>query len=65
MGKAMAVQSARFGRAGGPGGAHRVARLSTFAGHDMPGKAKLHTSRTPQARPVEGQSLFVGGDKGM
>ncbi|KAB5570062.1 pyridoxal phosphate-dependent transferase [Coniochaeta sp. 2T2.1] len=62
MGKAMAVQSARFTRAGATG-AHRVAGLSTFAGHDKPGKAKLHTSRTPQARPVEGQSLFVAGDK--
>ncbi|KAH8910052.1 5-aminolevulinic acid synthase [Coniochaeta sp. PMI_546] len=62
MGKAMAVQSARFSRAGVTG-AHRVAGLSTFAGHDKPGKAKLHTSRTPQARPVEGQSLFVAGDK--
>lgn len=63
MGKAMAVQSARFSRAGVTG-AHRVAGLSTFAGHDKPGKAKLHTSRSPQARPVEGQSIFVAGDKG-
>jgi len=63
MGKAMAVQSARFTGAGVTG-AHRVAGLSTFAGQNKTGKAKLHTSRTHHARPVEGQSLFVGGDKG-
>lgn len=63
MGKAMAVQSARFTRAGVTG-AHRVARLSTFPTQDKTGKAKLHTSRSQQAQPLEGQSLFLGGDKG-
>lgn len=59
MGKAMAVQSARFGRAG-----VHVAGLSSFAGQGKAGKAKLHTSRTQQAQPLENQ-LFPGGEKGM
>jgi len=63
MGKAMAVQSARVGRAV-VSGAHRVAGLSTFAGQDKPGKAKLHTSRIQQAQPLVGQSLFAARDKG-
>jgi hypothetical protein len=63
MGKAMAVQSARFGRAG-VAGTQRVAGLSTFSGQDKPGKAKLHTSRPTLAQPLEGQSLFGTRDKG-
>lgn len=58
MGKAMAVQSARLGHAGIPGG---VAALSTRSGPAKACKANLHTSRAQEAQAVEG-SLFR--DKG-
>ncbi|KAK1769172.1 pyridoxal phosphate-dependent transferase [Phialemonium atrogriseum] len=58
MGKALAVQSARFGRAGIPG-AHPIARASTFSGDSgRAQKAKLHTGRSSQAQPIDAQSLF-------
>lgn len=59
MGKAMVVQSARFGRAGIPA-AHPVAGISTYpSGSDARArKARLHTGRSTQAQPVEGQPLF-------
>ncbi|RKU43597.1 mitochondrial 5-aminolevulinate synthase [Coniochaeta pulveracea] len=57
MGKAMAVQSARFTRAG-----TQVAGVSSFAGQGKTAKAKLHTSRSAHAQPVEGQ-LFRGTEK--
>lgn len=63
MGKALVVQSARFGRAGIPA-AHPVAGVSTFPGGDgRARKAKLHTSRSAQAQPIDGQSLFNSGIK--
>jgi 5-aminolevulinate synthase len=63
MGKAMAVQSARFGRPGFPA-AHAIAGLSTMSTQSKAAKAKLHTSRTNQALPVESQTLFSGQEKG-
>ena len=59
MGKALAVQSARFGRAPLPTSAAAVARLSTVTG----GRAKLHTSRFKEARAVDGP-LYHAREKG-
>ena len=64
MGKALAVQSARFGRCPLPGSAATAARLSTIAGgQGKGGKAKLHTSRSNEARAVDGP-LFNTREKG-
>lgn len=50
MGKAMAVQSARVGRHG----AASVAGLHTAAaGHGKTAKARIHTSRSQEARAVD------------
>jgi 5-aminolevulinate synthase len=57
MGKALAVQTARTGKMG-LGGA---AAIRAFSGKVNSGKAKLHTSRSHEARAVEG--IFVN-DKG-
>ncbi|KAJ9150711.1 5-aminolevulinate synthase [Pleurostoma richardsiae] len=61
MGKALAVQSAKFGRSGMAGPVH-VAALSTLPAHGKAGKAKLHTSRAQEARAVE-SPLFKSHEK--
>lgn len=58
MGKALAVQSAKFGRVGGGVGIAGLSTHSVAAGHHvgrMGGKARgLHTSRSQEARAVDG-----------
>jgi 5-aminolevulinate synthase len=49
MGKALAVQSARSGMA--PAAA---AGFRSFSSQSKPGKAKIHTSRSHEARAVDG-----------
>lgn len=44
MGKAMAVQSSKYGAA---------AAIRSFSGQSKTGKAKIHTSRNQEARAVE------------
>jgi 5-aminolevulinate synthase len=61
MGKALAVQTAKDGRMR-IGGAAAIGAIRTYSGKVSSGKAKLHTSRSHEARPLEG-SLFVN-DKG-
>ncbi|KAK4169214.1 pyridoxal phosphate-dependent transferase [Cladorrhinum sp. PSN259] len=61
MGKAMAVQSARIGHAGIPTVASRAA-MSTTSGHGKTSKAKLHTSRSQEAQPIEG-AIFNNHEK--
>ncbi|KAK3302121.1 pyridoxal phosphate-dependent transferase [Chaetomium strumarium] len=53
MGKAMAIQSARLGHAGGFPGVATKAAMSTFPGNNKTGKAKLHTSRAQEAQAVD------------
>ncbi|KAK3380051.1 pyridoxal phosphate-dependent transferase [Lasiosphaeria ovina] len=54
MGKAMAVQSARLGSNHHQHAGFHGAATSTFAGHrERSGKARLHTSRSKDARAVE------------
>ncbi len=60
MGKALAIQTAKSGKMG-LGGAGAVATIRAFSGKANTGKAKLHTSRSHEARAVEG--IFVN-DKG-
>lgn len=50
MGKALAIQSARNGMTG----AASVVGIRSFSGHAKPGKAKIHTSRSQEARAVDG-----------
>lgn len=54
MGKAMAVQSSKYGAAAG---------LRAFSGQAAKGKAKIHTSRNQEARAVD-SPLFEGRDAG-
>lgn len=49
MGKALAVQSARSGMAGAA-----VAGVRAFSGQHKTGRAKIHTSRSHEARAMEG-----------
>ncbi|KAI1505603.1 5-aminolevulinate synthase precursor [Biscogniauxia marginata] len=53
MGKALAVQSARVGCKTGMAGTAAVSGLRNFSGHSRPGKAKIHTSRSHEARAVD------------
>ncbi|KAK3295986.1 pyridoxal phosphate-dependent transferase [Chaetomium fimeti] len=62
MGKAMAVQSARVGHAAGFPSVAAKAGMSTFHGHAKTGKAKLHTSRSKEAQPVDG-AVYSGHEK--
>lgn len=55
MGKALAVQSAKY--SAGP------SSFRPFSGHVKPGKAKIHTSRNHEAQAVD-HPLFERGDKG-
>lgn len=48
MGKAMAVQSSKYGAAAG---------IRAFSAHSKTGKARLHTSRNQEARAVESPLL--------
>ncbi len=61
MGKALAVQTAKSGKMGF-GGASAIGAVRAFSGKVNSGKAKIHTSRVQEARPLEG--IFVN-DKGM
>lgn len=57
MGKALAVQSAKFGRVGGGVGIAGLSTHAISAGHHTGrmGKARgLHTSRSQEARAVDG-----------
>jgi 5-aminolevulinate synthase len=63
MGKAMAVQSARLGHAGGFTGVAAKATMSTLPGHSKTGKAKLHTSRAQEAQAVD-TPVLGGREKG-
>lgn len=57
MGKALAVQSAKFGRVGGGVGIAGLSTHSIAAGHQSGrmGKTRgLHTSRSQEARAVDG-----------
>lgn len=61
MGKALAIQTAKSGKMG-VAGAGAVAAIRAFSGKVNTGKAKLHTSRSQEARAVEG---IFANDKGM
>lgn len=54
MGKALAVQSAKYSAAGS---------FRAFSGHAKSGKAKIHTSRKHDAQAVD-HPLFERGEKG-
>lgn len=53
MGKALAIQSSRIGKAGGMGASATVAGLRHFSALYKSGKAGIHTSRAHEARPVD------------
>ncbi|KAI0024796.1 5-aminolevulinate synthase [Xylariomycetidae sp. FL0641] len=53
MGKALAIQSARVGCKTSMAGAAAVSGFRTFSGHSKQGKAKIHTSRSHEARAVD------------
>jgi 5-aminolevulinate synthase len=57
MGKALAVQTAKSGKVG-LGGVAALGAIRAFTGKVNSGKAKLHTSRSHEARAVDG-GLFV------
>ncbi|KAG0652347.1 Delta-aminolevulinate synthase [Hyphodiscus hymeniophilus] len=57
MGKALAVQTAKTGKVG-LGGVAALGAIRAFSGKVNSGKAKLHTSRSHEARAVE-NGLFV------
>jgi 5-aminolevulinate synthase len=59
MGKALAVQSAKSGKMG-LGGVAAIGAMRTFAGKT--GRARLHTSRAHEARPME--DTIFGREKG-
>jgi 5-aminolevulinate synthase len=61
MGKALAVQTAKAGKMG-LGGVASVAAIRAFSGKVSTGKAKLHTSRSVEARAVDG---IIVNPKGM
>lgn len=54
MGKAMAVQTAKSGKIG-LGGVAAIGAMRTFSGKT--GRARLHTTRPHEARPME-DTLF-------
>jgi len=53
MGKALAVQSSKAAGMG-MGGAAAIGAMRAFSGKINAGKAKLHTSRSVEARAVDG-----------
>lgn len=55
MGKALAIQTAKHG---GIGGAAAIGAMRAFSGKMSAGKVGLHTSRSHEARPLEG-TLFA------
>ncbi|KAI2639678.1 tetrapyrrole biosynthesis, 5-aminolevulinic acid synthase [Hypomontagnella submonticulosa] len=57
MGKALAIQSARVGRAP-MAGAAAVAGIRNYSSQSKPGRAKIHTSRSHEARAVD-TSMFT------
>ncbi|KAI0841552.1 tetrapyrrole biosynthesis, 5-aminolevulinic acid synthase [Hypoxylon sp. FL0890] len=57
MGKALAIQSARVGRAP-MANAATVAGIRNHSGQSKPGRAKIHTSRSHEARAVD-TSVFT------
>jgi 5-aminolevulinate synthase len=57
MGKALAVQTAKSGKVG-LGGVAALRAIRAFSGQVNSGKAKLHTSRSCEARAVD-DGLFV------
>ncbi|OTA99171.1 hypothetical protein M426DRAFT_325369 [Hypoxylon sp. CI-4A] len=56
MGKALAIQSARVGRTP-MAGAATVAGIRNYSSQSKPGRAKIHTSRSHEARAVD-TSMF-------
>ncbi|KAL3419384.1 5-aminolevulinate mitochondrial precursor [Phlyctema vagabunda] len=52
MGKALAIQTAKTGKIG-LGGVAALGAIRAFSGKVSSGKARLHTSRSHEARPVE------------
>lgn len=62
MGKALAVQTAKSSKVGGLGGVAALRAIRAFSGKAGAGKAKLHTSRSNEARAVD-DGLF--GREGM
>lgn len=63
MGKALAIQSARVGRAP-MAGAAAVAGIRNYSSQSKPGRAKIHTSRSHEARAVD-TSMFTTRESGM
>jgi 5-aminolevulinate synthase len=61
MGKALAVQSAKYGHSAVTG-AVAITGIRAFSGHQKPSRAKIHTSRVQEARAVE-SPLFNGDEK--
>ncbi len=55
MGKALAVQSSKYGAVSG---------IRAFSGQGKQGRAALHTSRTKEARAVENPSLLGARENG-
>jgi len=56
MGKALAVQSSKYGS---------VAGIRAYSGQSKQGRAALHTSRNKEARAVDNPSLLNGRENGM
>ena len=63
MGKALAVQTAKSGKVG-LGGVAALGAIRAFSGKVNSGKARLHTSRTYEARAVE-NGLFGNENGGL
>ena len=61
MGKALAVQTAKSGKAG-LGGVTALGAIRAFSGKVNSGKARLHTSRPLEARAVE--NVLFGSENG-
>lgn len=61
MGKALAIQTAKSGKMGF-GSAAALGAIRAFSGKVSTGKAKIHTSRSHEARAVE--TPLFGHDKG-
>lgn len=62
MGKALAVQTAKSGKMG-LGGVAAMKTIRAFSGKVGSGKAKMHTSRPVEARPIE--DTIFGRESGM
>lgn len=63
MGKALAMQTAKNSKLGGLGGVAALGAIRAFTGKAGSGKAKLHTTSSKEARPIEG--AVFGRDSGM